>query len=236
MRFRVLFASVAAVAALGSQAAAQEPTAEEIMGKVRHANALANSEFTGTLENRSTRTKDRFRMRMVDGTVRWDFGGASPMALLLEFGEKGSELYEESGGRKRLVPPERLGEKFRGSDLNYEDLSMRFLYWPKPRKEGVQPVKRQDCWVVLLLAPDKNGPYQWVRVWVEQKGGGIMKMQAFDRRNNKVKEYEVTKAQKDGDGNWVLERMQVNSFQPGSRKPTGLSFLDLDKPLRKGGR
>ena len=235
MRFRVLFTTAAACVALGSQATADEPTADQIMGMVRHTNALQNSEFTGTLENRSDRTEERFRMRMADGTVRWEFGGANPMALLLEFGDEGSALYEESGGRKRLVPADRLGEKFRGSDLNYEDLSMRFLYWPKPRKEAVRTVKRQDCWVILLLNPDKSGPYQWVRVWVEQKGGGIMKMEAFDGRNNKLREYEVTKAQK-VDDNWFLERMQVNSFQPGSTKPTGLSFLDLDKPLRVGGR
>ena len=118
---------------------------------------------------------------------------------------------------------------------------MRFLYWPNAKIEREELIKRQLCWLILLPAPDAGapggpkGPYQWVCIWVDKKGSAIMKMAAYDKDNKKVKEYAVTKGQK-VDGNWILERMEVSSYLPGDKRRSGLSFLHLDKPLRKGGR
>ena len=156
-------------------------TAEEVMRLVRYSNALQDYEFTGVMTNKKNNRREGFRLTMVDGTIRFVFGNP-PQAVHLDLKHDRAELREVVRGSNALVPPERLGNLVRGTDMNYEDLSMRFLYWPRPVIEAEEKVLAQKCWRLLVYAPDARaaggpkGPYIAVRIWVDQGSGGILKM------------------------------------------------------------
>ena len=216
-------------------------TGEEIMRLVRYSNALQDYEFTGVLTNKATDTREGFRLRMVDGTVRFVFGNP-PQAVHLDLKHDRAELREAVPGRIAPIPTERLGERLRGTDMNFEDLSMRFLYWPKPLIESdKERVLSQKCWRLRVYAPDAGapggpkGPYIAVRVWVDQGSGGILKMEAYDKKGKIVKRFEVKKGQK-VDGAWILKQMSIESFRSGETRRSGLTYLELHDPIRRESR
>ena len=212
-------------------------TGEEVMRLVRYSNALQDYEFTGILTNKATKRREGFRLRMVDGAIRFVFGNP-PQAIHLELKHDRAELREVVKGSNALVPAERLGQTVRGTDMNYEDLSMRFLYWPRPTIEREERVLSQKCWRILVYAPDARspsgpkGPYIAVRVWVDQGSGGILKMEAYDKAGKIVKRFEVKKGQK-VDGTWILKQMRVESFRSGETKASGLTYLELNDPIKR---
>ena len=235
----VFLAPLFALGATTSLADDKKPplTAEEVMRLVRYSNALQDYEFTGILTNKGTGKREGFRLRMVDGTIRFVFGNP-PQAVHLELKHDRAEMREVVRGSNALVPPERLGEKIRGTDMNYEDLSMRFLYWPRPQIEREDRVLSQKCWRLLVYAPDARapggpkGPYIAVRVWVDQGSGGILKMEAYDRAGKIVKRFEVKKGQK-VDGTWLLKQMRVETFRSGETRASGLTYLELNDPIKR---
>ncbi len=124
----------------------------------------------------------------------------------------------------------RYGESIRNSDIFYEDLAMRFLYWPDPTLEGEERIKTRKCWKLRIYNPGMLGPYHCVEIWVDKGSGGIMKMQCYDYDGKMIKRCTVNSGHKLENGAWVLKEMRVESFRPGEASPYARSYLEIDKP------
>jgi len=204
-----------------------EPTAEEIQQLVKLSYIRQQMSLKGRLRNDSTGAEAPFELTMLENTIRFRFD--QPIQIInLDLNDKGFVLREVVRGKNAPVPRARYSENIRGTDITYEDVSLRFLYWPNPIKMDKETVKHRTCWKLRLNNPDTTGAYGVALIWVDAGSGSIMRMEGYDREGKLIKRYEVISGMKVGDG-WMLKQMRIESFDPATRKRTGRSYLELDK-------
>ncbi len=204
-----------------------DPTAEQIVELVHLSRALKKHELRGTLSKDDLEVP--FVVRMEADLVRFYF--ENPKQIInLNIKQKGAELTEVMSGSNKPVPAKRYGEGIRGTDLTYDDISFRYLYWPKKIKQpNLETVKTRKCWVVDLHAPQQTGEYGIVRIFVDRESGGLMRMQAYNWQGQMVKVLAVTSGMK-VDGATVLKSMDVIRYVPGTKKVAGETTFELKKP------
>ena len=202
------------------------PTGEEVMRLVRMSYALQNYRLTGSLRDENGRS-EAFALTMEQNIIRFRFSNPNEI-VHLDLSAKPPVLKVVKAGGAAAVPLNRNADRLRGFDMNYEDLSLRFLEWPNPVMEGEDKVSFAKCWRVAVSAPDALGPYAAVRVWVHQESGGIAKMEAFDRAQQHVKTYQVRKVQKVGKAT-ILKEMRIEAIDPQTKKRV-INTMLLDNP------
>lgn len=139
------------------------------------------------------------------------------------------DLFEIIGNKTERFPEAKLGQSIEGTDLSYEDLAMRFLYWPNGILEGADKIKGQDTWQIRLVNPTGEGRYAQVRAWVHKKSGALMQVVGYNAKGQPLKRFQVTDIMKVGD-TYTLRRMRVDTVDPAANKVTGLTYLEFDKP------
>jgi hypothetical protein len=208
------------------------PTAEEIMRLVRMSYALQEGKLTGNLRDNNSGHEEPFSLTMTQQIIRFVFNNPSQV-VHLDLAAAPPLLREVKPGSAAEVPLEQYSQKVRGFDLNYEDLSLRFLYWPNPKLLLEENVAiGQKAWKVRVTSPDGRGPYGTVDVWVHQGSGGMAKMEGWDKQGNKIRSYKITSVQKVGKAH-IPEEMRIESIDPSTGKRVGLTYMAFDKPDTK---
>ena len=216
-----------ATAQTAPSAIPSEPTADQIVELVHLSRALKKNELRGTLSKDDLTVP--FAVRMESDLVRFYFDNPKQI-INLNIKQKGAELTEAIGGSNKSVPAARYGEGIRQTDLTYDDISFRYLYWAKKIKQpNEETVKTRRCWVVDLYAPQQIGEYGVVRIFVDKESGGLMKMMGYDWQGQLIKELKVTSGMK-VDGATVLKSMDVIRYTPGTKKVAGETTFELQKP------
>lgn len=230
MKRRILILMLAAVSTASAEEA-QPKTAEQILDIVRLSYALQNHKMSGVLRNDEGKTEP-MELNMEKEVMRFLFRTPPPEIVHLDLNTTPATLYQVKPGGSTVVPASEMAKKVRGMDMNYEDLSLAFLYWPRPQHMGERRVSLQKCWMVRVINPRREGPYYAVDIWVNQAVGGIQKMEAFDFNSKVVKRFEVTKVQK-VDGATTLKEMKIESFNPLDNSRKGRTYMTLDNPVKK---
>jgi hypothetical protein len=152
----------------------------------------------------------------------------------MRLGDEKFELFEIINGKTVNFPPAKLVEPIAGTDLTYEDLALRFFYWPNPKLEGKENVGGQECYRLLLDKP-KNaaGRYQRVYVWVHTKFGAFMRIRGYDDNSGLLKEFQVEDVMKVSDNVWVLKKMQVATHDPKTGRRVSITDVIFNKPSGK---
>jgi outer membrane lipoprotein-sorting protein len=210
-------------------AASTETSAADIQKMVRQSYIRENMTLRGQLRSDKTGQKVPFDLSMSGSTLKFTF--AEPAQVIaVDIKDKNMVITESLNGSKAsAVPVKRYTEAVRGTDITYEDLTMRFLYWPKIERQDDDVVKHRNCWKLQITTPDGAGDTGTARIWVDKGSGGILKMQGFDRQGKMIKQYEVISGMKVGDG-MMLKEMRIESFTPDAKKATGRTYLELEKP------
>lgn len=232
MKTRRFLLAAVAFSSLVSSVRAEDPppTGEEILRLVRLSNALQNYKLTGTLRDDKSGRAESFTLNMEQNIMRFRFSNPNQI-VHLDMTTKPATLKVVQAGGSAAVPLAKYGEKVRGFAMNYEDLSMRFLYWPSAKLLGEERYKTQKCWKVRVTSPDSATPYGTVDLWVHQASGGMAKMEAYDLQGKLAKRFEVSSVQK-VDGATILKEMKVESYSPGSNKSDGRTYMTLDNPQK----
>ncbi|MDZ4288037.1 MAG: outer membrane lipoprotein-sorting protein [Prosthecobacter sp.] len=204
-------------------------TAEEILRLVRLSYALQDYKLRGQLRDDSTGRLEPMELTMSKQVIRFRFINPPAVIVHLDLTTEPATLWQVKAGGSAPVPLKDSGRPVRGMDFNYEDLSMRFLYWRNPKLLGEERVSTVKCWKIRVTAPDRNGPYGTVDLWVHKESGGIAKMEAWNVIGKMVKRFQVTKVQK-VDKATVLKEMRVESFNPLNGDRKGRTYMTLDNP------
>jgi hypothetical protein len=216
------------------KAAAAAPsglTANQIVEMVHMSRALGRDPkerviFHGELTKGGKRVP--FSIELNQSLIRFNFENPR-QTINLDITEKGYRLKEVTAGSNKEVPAAMYSTGVRGTDLTYDDISMRYLYWPKKAKIGEETIKTRKCYVVDLYNPQRLGDYYLVRIFVDKDSGGLMRMQAYDWNGKIVKSCTVTAGMK-VNGATVLKSMEVIRYVPGSKKVAGETTFELKKP------
>lgn len=219
----------ALAAAVSPTAFAQQKTidqlnADEVLRLVRYSYTLYNRDFVGQLRQ-GIRTKIPFTLSLQPNYIRFKFDDP-PQIIHLNTSNDQFFLKEVVAGSDAPVPPERFGQPVRNTDVTYDDLSMRFLYWPEAKIVGEDKLKTRDCWVVRVRNPDGKGDYGTVDVWVDKGSGGLMKMVGYDAQGKAIKRFEVLHGKKLDDV-WMVDEMRVETFDPNSGKRLSHTYLEI---------
>jgi hypothetical protein len=165
----------------------------------------------------------------IDGSViRYEFSDPpnDPPALVLRLGDKSSQLQEVTRGKTEKVTGARFDQKVRNSDVSYEDLALRFLYWPEAKLEGEDTLITlgQRCWKVDVQPGATESQYSHVLVWIA--GGALLQAEAYDKAGKLARRFKVLKVQK-FNGLWVLKEMRIEV--PKVNPPTYLDITGEEK-------
>jgi len=207
------------------RSAAAAPSAKEILANVRLQQAQQQVDLEGQL--RENQIVVPFRLTQTGSVIRYSFTNPEE-ALQLKLGASDSRLEEITReGVDRISGPE-FDQKVRGTAVTYEDLALKFLYWPNARVLGEDSIRTRRCWKLQLQAPSRQSQYSNVLLWIDQQGGALMRMEGYDWNTKLAKRFEVVSAQKI-DGRWFLKQMRIEELQPETGKVQARTYLEIKK-------
>src|SRR5215831_16533967 len=140
-----------------------------------------------------------------------------PETLVLQLRDESSVLTDQTAGGKHIVSGTKMNQPVRGTDITYEDLSLRFLYWKNAKYEGEQRVKGVTCSIILVQPAARISPYGSVRIWVAKDRGAMLRAEAFDWKGKLVKRFEVVSGQRI-EGKTVFKQIRIERVDPETGK------------------
>ncbi len=223
---RKIFATFALGILCATQMAAEPaPSAREILATVRMQQTQQQLDLQGQLRQEGTIVP--FRLTQTGPLIKYSFANP-PEALQLRLGENDSRLEQLIQGGAEKITPAQFDRKVRGTAITYEDLALKFLYWPAARVLGEESVRSRRCWKVELQAPSRDSQYSRVLLWADKNSGALMEMEGYDWKGRLAKRFEVISAQKI-DGRWFLKQLRIEEMQPTSNKVQSRTYLEIKK-------
>lgn len=231
------FTGAAAIVLSLSPAWSQEaaPDAGQLLKRVRQAATLQeNKDVKGQIRKRSVKVP--FSMSLRGNLIAFQYQADRAWNRFdLKFKDRGQEILSWKDGKAGVLPMAQYSVPIAGTDVTYEDLSMRYLYWPRPkvvRDDAASTVKGRDCWIVQIPNPNPNvGQYAWVRVWIDKENGAMWQMDGIDGRGELAKRFMIDSLMKLKDGSWFFKRMKVEVRDPSNpRKTVSVSYIDMESP------
>lgn len=216
---------------LGVVPAAADVDVEALLKQVRLVAVAQDGELTGQISR--GRDKSRAVMFLKGNNIQYQIDTAKGRVIYqLTLNAKDQKLQIRDGGGWKPLPKRRYAEEIGKTKLTYEDLSLRFLYWPKGRIVGEDNIQSVDCYRVLLKNPDGFGSYQSVLLWIGKKNAALMRIEGFDSKNKPIKRFAVAKVMKMG-GGYFVKSMRVEPFIQGGRRVGKPSHIEFEKPEKK---
>lgn len=197
--------------------------AREILANARVNQIAQEARLNAQL--RQGREVTPFRIILEGGEIRYEFDQPAE-TVLLRLGDDSSELLVGPPGREDALRPAEAGERVRGSSLTYEDLAMRFLYWPGAKLLGSDIINTRTTHRLELHPHDKRSLYGAARIWIDQASGALLRVEGYDWEGRLAKRFDVVAVQKI-EGQYFLRRMRVETFDPATRKVTDRTYLEV---------
>lgn len=201
------------------------PSAKEILSSVRLQQAQQQIDLQGQL--RENERVIPFHLTQTGPVIRYNFSNPNE-ALQLRLGENDSRLEEVTRSGVEKITAAQFDHKVRGTSVTYEDLALKFLYWPNARVAGEDSIRTRNCWKLELTAPSRQSQYSNVFLWVDKEGGALMRMEGYDWNNQLARRFEVVSAQKI-EGRWFLKQMRIEEILPGTGKVQARTYLEIKK-------
>lgn len=201
------------------------PSARDILETVRMRQTRQQIDLRGQLRQNDIVVP--FELNQSGSTVRYSFSNPDE-SLQLQLGENDSRLDEISSEGTERIRPAQFDRKVRGTDITYEDLALKFLYWPNSRLLGVEAITTGNCWKLELRPGQNQSQYSRVVVWVHQNSGALMRLEGYDAKGQLAKRFNVVSAQKIDD-RWFLKQMRIETFEPGTNHVLSRTYLEINK-------
>lgn len=113
------------------------------------------------------------------------------------------------------LPRDQIWQSFAGSDFSLADLGQEFFHWPKQLLVQNEMRKNRACHV-LESRPAETNDYARVLVWVDVESNGLLMAEAYDAKNQRVKEFEVKSINKVGD-QYQVGALEIRDLKNHSR-------------------
>ncbi len=221
---------LAALCLSGFAAAEPPPDAREILRVVRLAQSSQHQVLEGQVRNGPKILP--FRLTIDGSTIRYEFINPSQI-MQLRLLEKDSRLEEITRSGSEKVTSARFDKTIRDTDISYEDLALKFLYWPNASVAGEQMLLLRKCWKVHAEPAAKNdSQYGSVMLWIDKESGALMQAEAFDHAGKFSRRFKVISGQKIN-GAWFLKQMRIETATATSSKDRTPTYLEIFGAERK---
>ena len=209
--------------------AEEAPDAHDILKIVRSAQTAQNRTLKGA--SVPGRGRSRFSSRWRTARCAGSFQILRRRSIL-HLGERDARLEEIGKNGPQKITPARADDKVRDSDISYEDLAMRFLYWPDAVIEGEQRMIMQSCWIVRVQPPKADTQYRRVKLWIAKDTGALMQAEAFGADDKLARRFKVISGQKTRDG-LSIQANAHRSPAATERKDRTPTYLEIERRRSK---
>lgn len=239
MNFKSMLPAAAFAISLVSSATAQaqQPTAQQIIEGARMSATLTKLDegLSGNLKKSGSNIPITLFLKGKDIQFQFSENKGPWRIFHMRIGEQNFNLFEIINGKTTEFSATKIVEPIAGTDLTYEDLAMRFFYWPNPKLEAEEDVGGQPCYKIRIDKPKgSSGRYEVVYVWVHRKFGAFMRIRGHDKNGGLVKEFQVEDVMKVADNVWTLRKMQVATHDPSSGRRISITDMTMDTPKKAG--
>ncbi len=199
--------------------------ANAILDEIRSAQAHISQPLSGRLRPENG---DPIPFQLQLGGSEFDYKFTNPSETIkLQLTDTGSVLTDQTATGQRVLSGARLSEAVRGTDVTYEDLSLRFIYWKNAKYEGEQRVRAITCSIVLAQPASRNTDYGAVRLWIAKDRGALIKAEGFNWQGKAVKRFEVISGQQI-EGKTIFKQIRIERLDPQNGKVISRTYLELD--------
>jgi len=156
----------------------------------------------------------------------------------VRLGKNDIDLFEVGdSGKTTAFPAKKLSEPIGGSDLTYEDLALRFLYWNTGKIVGEEKIGIHDCYKIRITNPTGKGKYDIVYVWAHKKYHALIQVLGYNNAGQPLKSFKITSIMKVGKFH-TIKQMRIDTMDPKKNRSKGVTYLEFKKPNKirsKGG-
>jgi hypothetical protein len=204
----------------------------KILEVVRGSYIGEDFEVDGQLRNFLGTKRQPFKLTGQPGFIQFAFEKSGEVYQIDVTGER-PVLREAKAGKLEAVPMKKYGDQVQGVSIMYEDLAMRYLYWPGTKVLGEESAQGDKCWKVEVENPGVGGPYARAHLWIGQKSGAILKMDGFNAEGKRVRHFEVVSVHTVG-GVWMFKNVRIESYDPATEKRVERVYLETKNPRKSG--
>jgi hypothetical protein len=199
--------------------------ANAILDQIRSAQAQISRTLSGRLRPENGGPIP-FQLQLKGAEFDYKFTNP-PETIKLQMTDSGSVLTDERATEQQVLAGSRLSEPVRGTDITYEDLSLRFIYWKNAKFEGEQRVRTITCSIVLVQPSVRNTAYGSVRLWIAKDRGALIKAEGYNSQGKAIKRFEVISGQQI-EGKTIFKQIRIERLDPQSGKVVSRTYLELD--------
>jgi Outer membrane lipoprotein-sorting protein len=222
-----LLGTLLVAVSLSSSIARAQPDPNTILDQIRSAQV----EIGRTLKAKLRPEKGEsipIKLQFSGQQIQYEFTNPAEK-LTVQLTDTGSTLSQQTTGGPQTLSGSKLTETVRGTDVTYEDLSLRFLYWRNAHYEGERNVRSVTCSVILVQPPSRNSEYGSVRVWIAKDRGAMVKAEGFDSAGRLIKRFEVISIQTIEDKT-IFKQIRIERVDPSTGKIISRTYLELESP------
>jgi hypothetical protein len=209
----------------GTVDALAQEDANAILDQIRLAQAQISKPLAGRLRPEDGEAIP-FQLRLKGSEIDYQFNNPQE-TIKLQLSDSGSILSEENAAGRQNLSGSKLQEPMRGTDITYEDLSLRFIYWKNAKLTGEQRVRAITCSIVDVQPPSRNTAYSTVRLWIAKDRGALIKAEGFDWQAKLTKRFEVISGQR-VEGKTIFKQIRIERVSPETGKVVSRTYLELD--------
>lgn len=208
-----------------------QPEGAAILQRLRDNEMQQHRTLAGELRNGSKLFP--FQLALNGGTILYQFTTPPPYTLAVHLGKNSSQLDEVTLDGKTRVAGTDFATLVRGTDISFEDVAMRFLYWPDAKVLGEESKTLRKCWK-LQVAPPKgvNSVYASVVLWIDEESGAMMEAQAYDASGKPATAFKLIEPQMIG-GVWLPKKIRIQRMKDGEPMDGSPTYLIIDKVIDK---
>lgn len=213
-----IFVLGAAFAGLMSPVGAEEITADGLLSAMRDMTvSQGNKDVMGSI--RKGRNKIPFSLSARGETIVFQYKqGSAWNRFDVRINARNVDLIRVVKGKAEVLAPANYTTPIAGTDVCYEDLSLRFLYWKGGKiinDSANSRVKGRDCYIVEVANPNPRiGQFGWVRMWVDKENGTTWQIDGHGLDGKLKKRFTITSVQKLDDGSWFFKQMKLEVKDP----------------------
>ncbi len=199
--------------------------ANAILDQIRSAQAQIDRPLSGRLRPENG-DPIPFQLQLKGPQFVYRFSNP-PETIRLQLTEDGAVLTDENAKGQQVLSGAKLSEAVRGTDITYEDLSLRFIYWKNAKFEGEQRVRTITCSIVLVQPSARNTTYSSVRLWIAKDRGALIKAEGYNAQGKAIKRFEVISGQQI-EGKTIFKQIRIERLDPQNGKVLSRTYLELD--------
>src|SRR6202030_1887718 len=124
------------ICSLVAHLSSAQEDANAILDQIRSAQAQISRTLSGRLRPENG-DPIPFQLQLKGPEVDYQFTNPSE-TIQWQLTDSGSVLTDQKAAGPQVLSGSRLSDPVRGTDITYEDLSLRFIYWKNARLEGEQ--------------------------------------------------------------------------------------------------